>query len=68
MIKNIYHLKLLTKGLTQAELAKVLETDQSCVSRLLIGKRKLTIDMALRLSKRLNINLITMLKDLGYRA
>ncbi|MEZ4104511.1 MAG: UDP-N-acetylglucosamine 1-carboxyvinyltransferase [Candidatus Paceibacterota bacterium] len=49
-----------TKGLTQTDLAKLLNTTQSAVARIESGKQNLSADMLKRISKALGKNLITL--------
>lgn len=49
-----------TKGLTQADLAKLLNTTQSAVARIEAGKQNVSADMLKRISKALGKNLITL--------
>lgn len=49
-----------TKGITQAELAKKLNTTQSAIARLEAGKQNISADMLKRIGKALGKNLITL--------
>ena len=49
-----------TKGLTQADLAKILNTTQSAIARIESGNQNVSADMLKRISKALGKNLITL--------
>ncbi len=49
-----------TKGITQTELAKKLNTTQSAVARIESGKQNISADMLKKISKALGKNLITL--------
>ena len=62
-MKNIgHHIADLreTKGLKQADLAKILNTTQSAIARIESGKQNVSADMLKRIGKALGKNLITL--------
>ncbi len=49
-----------TKGLTQAELAKLLQTTQSAVARIESGRQNVSADMLIKIGRALKKNLVTL--------
>lgn len=62
-LKEMIELRMYQRKLKQKDLAEILDTTPSRISELLNGKRKMTLDIARGLYKKLNIDAALILND-----